>query len=55
MMNQELPVVGLPEGMFLQREGNTLTIGGSGTARLYQYGKGTLEINAGSDLSYLLG
>lgn len=54
MMNPELQVIGLPEGMLLRREGESLTINGSGKARLYQSGKATVEIAEGTDLSYLL-
>jgi dipeptidase E len=55
MMNPTLQVIGLPEGMLLQREDESLTVKGSGTARLYQSGKATVEIAEGSDVSYLLG
>lgn len=54
MMNPELQVVGLPEGMLMRREDNSLTIEGTGTARLYQSGKATVEVKKGTDLSYLL-
>lgn len=54
MMNPELQVIGLPEGMLLRRDGQSLTIDGTGTARLYQSGKATVEIAEGTDLSYLL-
>lgn len=54
MMNPELQVIGLPEGMLLQREDDVLTIKGAGTARLYQSGKATIEINADTDLSELI-
>lgn len=54
MMNPELQVIGLPEGMLMRREGDLLTIEGTGTARLYQSGKATVEVAKGTDLSYLL-
>jgi dipeptidase E len=54
MMNPSLQVIGLPEGMLLNREQNSLVIRGTGTARLYQAGKATVEIVEGSDLSHLL-
>jgi dipeptidase E len=54
MMNPELPVIGLPEGMLLRRHEASLVIKGTGTARLYQSGKATVEIAEGSDLSHLL-
>jgi dipeptidase E len=54
MMNADLRVIGLPEGMLLRREDKDLSIKGPGTARLYQSGKATVEIPDGTDLSYLL-
>jgi dipeptidase E len=54
MMNPTLQVIGLPEGMLLRREGNSLVIRGAGTARLYQSGKATVEIAENSDLSQFL-
>jgi dipeptidase E len=54
MMNPSLQVIGLPEGMLLNREEETLVIRGTGTARLYQSGKATVEVIEGSDLSHLL-
>ncbi len=54
MMNPDLKVLGLPEGMLLQREGESLIAKGNGIARLYQSGKASTEIAAGSDLSHLL-
>lgn len=47
-MNQEITVVGLPEGMFIRREGNMMTIGGHGTARLYAYGQPMKDLVAGT-------
>lgn len=54
--NPEKKVIGLPEGMLLQRKGNHLTIKGEldRTAKLYIHGKQVQEIPGGSDLSYLL-
>jgi dipeptidase E len=47
-------VIGLPEGTLLKREGSTLTLEGSGVAKVYQQGKPVLEISTGSDSSNLL-
>jgi dipeptidase E len=55
MMNPELKVIGLPEGMLIKREDTSVIIQGSGTGRLYQSGKATIELPEGTDLSYLLG
>lgn len=50
VMNQELKVIGLPEGMFIRREGNRVTIGGHGTAKLYAYGKPVEDLVAGASI-----
>lgn len=54
--NPEKKVIGLPEGMLLERNGNLLTIKGAQdrTARLYQHAKLVQDLSAGQDLSYLL-
>ncbi|HEY0744888.1 MAG TPA: dipeptidase PepE [Chryseosolibacter sp.] len=54
--NPEKKVVGLPEGMLLERNGNSLTINGAQdrTARLYENGKAIQDLKAGQDLSFLL-
>lgn len=54
VMNPELHVVGLPEGMFIRRDGARLTVGGTGTARLFEAGKPVLELPSGADLSHLV-
>jgi dipeptidase E len=53
-MNPTKKVIGLPEGMLLQRNGNTLVLKGSGKAKLYKAGKPAVEIIPDTDLSYLL-
>lgn len=53
-MNPESSVVGLPEGMLLERNGNNIRLQGSGTAKLFQSGKSTREITSGEDLTFLL-
>lgn len=54
VMNPHRKVIGLPEGMLLQREGNMLMLHGEGTARLYQSGHSLRELNPGTDVSALL-
>jgi hypothetical protein len=53
-MNPNLKVVGLPEGTGILREDDRLTIQGEGIARIYQAGKGTIDVSAGGDASFLL-
>ena len=53
-LNRHRNVVGLPEGMLLQREENSLTLHGDGIARLFQYGKSMQKINPGDDVNFLL-
>jgi dipeptidase E len=53
-MNPKRKVVGLPEGMLLQRDGAKLTLQGEGVAKLYEFDKPVLELKSGSDLSHLL-
>lgn len=54
--NPHKKVIGLPEGMFIQRNQNSLTIGGATdrTARLYQHGNPVIDLLAAQDLSSLL-
>lgn len=54
--NAEKKVIGLPEGMLLERNGKSLTIKGAQdrTARLYENGKSIQDLKAGQDLSFLL-
>jgi dipeptidase E len=54
VVNPEKKVIGLPEGMLLHREGNTLFLRGSGIAKLYQAAKPVQELKPDQDLSYLL-
>ncbi len=53
-MNPESSVVGLPEGMLLERNGNNIRLQGAGTAKLFQSGKSIREISSGEDLTFLL-
>jgi len=53
-VNPQYKVVGLPEGMAIQREQNILTLLGEGTAKLFQADKPAVELTSSSDLSFLL-
>lgn len=48
------PVLGVREGGWLRREGDTLRLGGAHGARLFRREKPPEELAAGSDLSFLL-
>ena len=54
--NPDKKIIGLPEGMLLERKGNRLTIKGEfdRTAKLYVHGSPIRDISPGSDLSHLL-
>lgn len=54
IMNPQSRVVGLPEGMLLERFNDTLMLKGSGEAKIYEAGKPLQTIKAETDLSYLL-
>lgn len=54
VMNPLKKVIGLPEGMLLQRNGNTLVLRGNGVAKLFESGKEVSALKADEDLSYLL-
>jgi dipeptidase E len=54
VMNPHKKVIGLPEGMLLQRTGEKLTLNGNGVARLYESGKEVRDLKPGQDLSFLL-
>jgi dipeptidase E len=54
ILNPGKSVIGLPEGMLLHYENDSLTLLGEGTAKLYQAGKAAVELNPDSDLSFLL-
>jgi dipeptidase E len=53
-MGPDRTVIGLPEGTGILKESKTLTLIGEGTAKLYRSNKPMLDINPGSDLSFLL-
>jgi dipeptidase E len=47
VMNPEKKVIGLPEGMLLQRSGNTMILQGEGVAKLYESGKDVKDLAPG--------
>lgn len=53
-MNPDGRVIGLPEGMFVRRENDILTLGGEGIAKLYEAANPVLDLPSGSDISYLI-
>jgi dipeptidase E len=53
-MSPSRTVLGLPEGMGVLKESKTLTLIGEGTAKLYRSDLLILDVNSGSDLSFLL-
>ena len=53
-LNPGSKVVGLPEGMFIRRDGNVLNLGGDGTAKWYASDKPVTDLKAGTDISFLL-
>jgi dipeptidase E len=54
VMNPEKMVIGLPEGMLLQRNGNKLQLKGNGTAKLYRAGDPVEDLQTDADLTELL-
>jgi dipeptidase E len=54
VLNPEKKVLGLPEGMLVERNGSNLLLKGEGVAKLYQSGKDVVELSDGADLGWLL-
>ena len=54
LLNPGKKVIGLPEGMLMQRDVNRLNLRGGGTAKLFESGKPITELRGDSDLSFLL-
>ncbi len=54
VLNPEKRVMGLPEGMLLHRDASKLMLKGTGVAKLYEAHAPLQELQAGTDLSYLL-
>lgn len=48
-----IPVLGLREGSWLEVAGEKITLKGNLTARLFRQGQDAIELDAGSDLSWL--
>ena len=53
-LNPDKVVIGLPEGMLLHYENDTLMLLGEGTAKLYQSGRAAVELSSETDLSFLV-
>jgi dipeptidase E len=51
--NPEAKVLGLPEGMLIERNNDTLMLMGNGEAKLYQYQKNVVSIQQG-DISFVM-
>jgi dipeptidase E len=54
VLNPQLKVIGLPEGMALERNVDSLRLIGEGIAKIYQSGKAPVEVSGETDLSYML-
>lgn len=54
IMNPSKKIVGLPEGMLLQRNGDELMLKGTGVAKLYQSGLPIKDLHPDQNLSFLL-
>ena len=54
LVYNELTVVGLREGSFLQVEGNNIQLGGKLSMRIFQRDKEAYEIDPGEDISFLM-
>jgi dipeptidase E len=54
VLNPDKKVIGLPEGMFVERNNDVLVVGGNGTAKLFEAGKEIAELHAGANVDYLL-
>lgn len=52
--NKEVYVVGLREGCMLQLENNKMKMNGSRTARIFHYGKDTVELSDKDDFNFLI-
>lgn len=54
LFNPARRVIGLPEGMFILRDGKKMKICGDGTAKLYAAGKSITDLRPETDIGYLL-
>jgi dipeptidase E len=53
VMNNEKRILGLPEGMLVERNGNNVWLKGEGTAKLYEFQKPVLDLHPGDNLTFL--
>ena len=54
LMNPDKKVVGLPEGMLIHRDGDKLSLLGTGAAMVYEAGEEPRAVDAGSEADWLL-
>lgn len=54
VMNPDKKIMGLPEGMLVERDGNQLLLKGNGESKLYDVVRGIQSIPGNSDISFLL-
>lgn len=54
VMNPKRKVVGLPEGMLIERDGDSFKLKGNGTAKVYQSGREVERYGEGEDVNFLL-
>lgn len=54
LVYNSIPVVGLREGSFLKVTGNTISLVGEHTMRVFEQGKEPYEIESGGDLQFLM-
>jgi len=54
LLNPDKKVIGLPEGMLLQRQGDELQLKGKGITKLYSAKHDLQEYSEGADMSFLL-
>lgn len=54
VLNPKRRIIGLPEGMGIQRNGDAVFLIGSGMAKLYEFSQPIRDLKAGQDLSFLL-
>lgn len=54
LLNPAAKVIGLPEGMFIRRDGDKMKVGGDGTAKLYAAGDPVVDLRPDTDISFLI-
>ena len=54
LLNPAAKVIGLPEGMFIRRDGDKMKVGGDGTAKLYAAGDAVADLRPDTDISFLI-